>query len=144
MAILRRDPFENLRNLEKQLSQVFQNEENEDQPSNGLTSWRPRVDVYEENDELVFEVDASGIDKDDLDVSIEDNRLTIRGERKAEHEQSNRDYYRSERVYGTFQRSFALPDSIAEEDVSASYDNGVLTISTPLSQTAEKRSVPIS
>lgn len=143
MALLRRDPFEKLRDLERQLGQAFTGEEKDESTGNGLTSWRPRVDVYEEGEELVFEVDASGIDKDNLDVSIEDNRLTIRGERRAEHQEEDRDYYRSERVYGTFQRSFALPDSIEQDDVNASYEDGVLTVRTPLTKSAGKRSVPI-
>lgn len=149
MAIMRRSPFDTLRNLEQQLDQFFGRGDAEegngsDLGRRGLTSWRPRVDVYQEGNELVFEVDASGINKQDLDVSIENNRLTIQGERVSEQEEEDRDYYRSERVYGTFQRSFALPDNVEGDQVKASYEDGVLTVRTPITSASEEsQSIPI-
>jgi HSP20 family protein len=140
MAILRRGPFRQIRELERQLDDLVSGESG-DRDRNGdstaLTSWSPRVDVYEEGDNLVFELDAPGLNKDDLDVSIEDNRLTVTGERREEKnvEDEDRNYFRSERVYGKFKRSFALPDSIDHEAISANYDNGVLKVTAP--QTAE-------
>lgn len=146
MAILRRSPFRQLRELERQLDDIFREGEQEDQNgSQALTGWSPRVDVYEEGDELVFEVDAPGLHKDDLDVSIEDNRLTIGGERREEKdvEDSERNYFRSERVYGQFQRSFALPDNVDAEQISANYENGVLTVRAPRTEESRSQSVQI-
>lgn len=147
MAILRRSPFRQLRELERQLDDLIRNgDQDEQDQSQAITGWSPRVDVYEQNDELVFEVDAPGIHKDDLDVSIEDNRLTISGERREEKnvEDSDRNYFRSERVYGQFQRSFALPDAIDADQVAASYDDGVLTVRAPKVEDSTTQSVQIN
>ncbi|MFB6344675.1 MAG: Hsp20/alpha crystallin family protein [bacterium] len=144
MAILRRNPFRKLRDLERQLDDMFRKEESDDtNGSQAISGWSPRVDVYEEGNDLVFELDAPGLHKDDLDVSIEDNRLTIRGERREEKdvEDEDRNYYRSERIYGQFQRSFALPDKVEASEIDASYDDGVLTVRAP--QTAESTSESI-
>jgi HSP20 family protein len=131
MALRRRSPFGLLRDLERQLEDRIRGQEDGDD-QNSITSWSPKVDVYEEDSNIVFEVEAPGVDKDDIDISIEDNRLTIKGERReASESEEDRDYYRSERFYGTFQRSFTLPDKVDTEDVSARYDNGLLHVTLP-------------
>lgn len=149
MAILRRGPFRQLRKLERQLDDLFAGDtEVEDQESSpSLTDWSPRVDVYEENDELVFEVDAPGINKDDLDVSINDNRLQISGERREERDvdEEARNYFRAERVYGSFKRSFALPDRAGDPDqINARYEDGVLTVRVPRMEESTSESIQIN
>ncbi len=148
MAILRRSPFRQLRELERQLDDLVRggdSEVQESESSSAISSWSPRVDVYEEGDEIVFDLDAPGMEKDDLDVSLEKNRLTISGERREERdvEVEDRNYLRSERVYGTFKRSFALPDSVEADDVSANYEDGVLTVKAPKSESSTSQSVQI-
>lgn len=143
MALARRSPFGLLRDLERQLDDAFKGDNgSSSEPS--LSRWSPKVDVYEEGDNIVFEIEAAGVNKDDIDISIEDNRLVIRGERREERKtDEDRDYYRSERFFGTFQRSFALPDTIDADAVEASYDDGVLNVSLPKAEEARRKSIEI-
>lgn len=148
MALLRRGPFRTLRQLERQLDDLVPGEDgDQDQPetSRSLSRWSPRADVYEDNNDLVFEVDAPGVNKDDLDVSLEDNRLVIQGERREEKdvEEEERNYFRSERVYGTFQRSFRLPKNVNADEITANYDGGVLRVRVPKSEEASTQSIQI-
>jgi HSP20 family protein len=101
--------------------------------------------VYEDNNDLVFEVDTPGVSKDDLDVSLEDNRLVIQGERREEKdvEEEERNYFRSERVYGTFQRSFRLPKNVNADEITANYDGGVLRVRVPKNEEASTQSIQI-
>lgn len=143
MALSRRSPFGLLKDLERQLEDNLPSDEG---GSNGssLTSWSPKVDVYEESDNIVFELEAPGVDKDNIDISIEDNRLTVQGERSEENvDTDSREYYRSERFYGSFKRSFALPDAIDTENVSASHDNGVLRVTLPKVEQSRRKSIEI-
>lgn len=143
MALSRRSPFGLLKDLERQLEDSLRSE-NGGSGDTSITSWSPKVDVFEEGNDIVFEVEAPGVDKDDIDINIEDNRLTIQGERVSENEwEDSRDYYRSERFYGTFQRSFALPDAIDADSVQAEYDGGVLNITLPKSETSKRKSIEI-
>lgn len=147
MAILRRGPMRTLRQLERQLDDAFPGDGNErDEQSSALTKWSPRVDVYEEGDELVFELDAPGVNKDALDVSLEENRLTVSGERREEKnvEDDERNYFRSERVYGQFKRSFALPDAVDTERIEANFNEGVLTVRVPKLEDSPSRKVEIN
>ncbi|MFB6355972.1 MAG: Hsp20/alpha crystallin family protein [bacterium] len=145
MTLARQRPVRLLKDLDRQLNQLFPWED-DDNTETAMTTWSPKVDVYEEDDNLVFELEAPGVDKDDIDVSIEDNRLTIKGERREEKEVGGdeRDYYRSERFFGSFQRSFALPDKVDVEDIDARYDNGVLTVSLPKASEARKTTIEIN
>ena len=145
MAIRRRrgwSPLGNLLDLDKQLSQMFGEGE---ESGTSMATWSPRVDVYESGDDLVFECEAPGVNKDDIDVSVENNRLTISGERREEKEAGgdDRDYYRTERLYGRFQRSFALPDGVDASDISAQYDEGVLKITLPQGAQTQRQSIDI-
>lgn len=148
MAILRRGPMRTLRQLEQQLDDVFSGNgsERDEQSSTALTKWSPRVDVYEEGDELVFELDAPGVDKEDLDVSLDENRLIVSGERREEKDvqEGDRNYFRSERVYGQFKRSFALPEVVETDQIEANFDEGVLTIRVPKREDSPSRSIEIN
>ncbi|MFP4687304.1 MAG: Hsp20/alpha crystallin family protein [bacterium] len=144
MAIMRRrSPLGGLLDLQKRLEDIFPWDE---EGETTLTTWRPRVDVYEEGDNIVFECEAPGVDKNDIDVSIEDNRLTISGNRHEEKtvEKEDRDYYRSERFFGEFQRTFTLPEGVDAEQVNANFDNGVLKVVLPKAPEAKKRSIEIN
>lgn len=146
MAILRQSPFRQLRKLERQLDDLVGGSDGETNDRNaGLTRWSPRVDVYEEGNDLVFQLDVPGINKDNLDVSVDNNQLVISGERREEKdvEDKNRNYFRSERVYGTFQRSFALPETVDADQIDASYDDGVLKIRAPRTEQATSQQVQI-
>jgi len=142
MALSRRSPFRLLRDLDRQLSDVLPEEDGESQTS--ITRWSPKVDIYEQGENIVFEVEAPGVEKDDIDISIEENRLVIQGERTEQKEwDDDRNYYRSERFYGNFQRSFALPEAIDAAEVTATYDDGVLKVTLPKVASSQSQSIQI-
>jgi HSP20 family protein len=118
-------PFRSFSTLQDQSNRVF-NEAFERRESN-LTSWAPAVDIYETENELVVKADLPDIDPKDLDIRVENNILTIRGERKFERNVDEENYLRVERAYGTFSRSFALSNTVNTESIRAEYQNGVLT-----------------
>lgn len=99
----------------------------------------PKVDVAETDHEYEITAELPGLDEKDVDVSLSDGILTIRGEKKSETEEKKKDYYRVERSYGSFQRSFSLPDSIDEDKIGASFEKGVLKLTLPKSAEAQKK-----
>jgi HSP20 family protein len=101
------------------------------------TLWNPQVEAFQRGDQLVIRADLPGIKKEDVDIEIDRNVLTIRGERKQESEEENEGMYRSERSYGTFQRSIQLPDGITAESAQASFNDGVLEITLPVPRARE-------
>lgn len=132
MAIRRRRSLlGDLLDLDKQLGDMLPGKFDESETR--VSDWSPRIDVYEEGDNLVFECETPGLDKDDINVSLENNQLTIQGERREEREveEEDRNYYRTERFYGTFKRSFALPRRIDESEISAEFSDGILTVTVP-------------
>jgi len=94
--------------------------------------WSPQTEVFERNNELVVRADLPGLTKKDIDVDINDNALTIRGQRKSEHEENKEGVYRSDRNYGSFYRSIRLPEGSDGEQARAKFDNGVLEITMPV------------
>jgi HSP20 family protein len=103
----------------------------------------PPVEVYEENDEIVARVELPGLAKDDIDISLTDQTLTIRGEKKKQREVKQENYYQSELSYGSFSRAIDLPQEVQADKVRASFDKGVLEIRLPKSESAKKRSTKI-
>ena len=106
--------------------------------------WSPRVDIEETPEAIVVHADLPGIDKKDLKVNLENNLLTIRGERKAEHEEKGKNYYRSERAFGTFQRTFTLSERVKAENIKADYRKGVLTVTRRKAEEAKPRGISIN
>jgi len=105
------------------------------------TFWNPQVDVFQRGDQIVVRADLPGLKKEDVNVEIDQNTLTIRGERRQELEDRSDDFYRSERSYGTFQRSIALPEGVTPDDAQASFSDGVLeiTVKTPRTEQRSKK-----
>jgi len=108
-----------------------------------LTSWQPALDVEETDDAFLVHMDLPGMNKKDIHVTVDDNVLTIRGERKREEEKKDANYYCSERFYGTFQRSFTLPSQVNADQIKADYKNGVLHITLPKKEEARARKIEI-
>jgi HSP20 family protein len=102
--------------------------------------WTPRLDVYEKDNTLVAQAELPGVKKEDVQVTLDDGDLVIRGERKAEHEVKEQDYYRMERSYGSFQRRLPLPFDVKPEQVTANFKDGVLELRIP--RPAESKSAP--
>ena len=105
--------------------------------------WSPGVDIVENENDLVLHADVPGIEPKDIDISMENGTLTLKGERKFENNSAHQGYHRIERSYGAFARSFALPDTIDAEKVKAEFKNGVLTVTLPKKEVAKPRSVKI-
>ena len=138
MAITRWDPFRDVLALQNRLNSVFQdyNRGNESD-SLATTAFVPPVDVYEDEHKIVLKLEIPGMKESDLDIQLENNLLTVRGERKFEKEEKEENFHRIERRYGSFYRSFTIPNTVNPENVKASYDAGVLSIQ--LEKRAEAR-----
>jgi HSP20 family protein len=130
-SINRCSPRGNVVGLQEHLNRLFDAGFPGRGDNSTLTSWAPPVDIYETENELVIKADLPEINEKELDVRVENNTLTIRGERKFEQREKEGGYLRSERVYGSFSRSFSLPNTVNTEAIKADYKNGVLTLELP-------------
>ena len=106
--------------------------------------WSPSVDIVETDNDIIMKADVPGINEKDIDIQIEDGTLTLKGERKFEEEKKGEGYHRIERAYGSFARTFALPDSVDTDKVTATYKNGVLTVKLPKKEVAKPKSVKVA
>jgi HSP20 family protein len=106
-------------------------------------AWSPAVDVKETQDALQFHVELPGLKKEDVEITIENNILTIAGERKFEKETKDENYHRLERSYGAFSRSFTLPTGVRSEQVEAKFENGVLAVTLPKQEESKPRKISI-
>jgi len=109
----------------------------------GARPWSPSVDIFETENELILKADLPEVKLEDIEVRVENQTLTLKGERKFEKDESTRGYHRIERNYGTFVRSFSVPASVDAERVAAEYKNGVLTVTLPKKEAAKPRQVKI-
>jgi HSP20 family protein len=145
MSITRWDPFQNLATLQDQVNRLFESPlAGRRAESSNLTAWAPAVDIYETENELVIKADLPDINEKDLDVRLENNMLTIRGERKFEQKVKEDNYLRIERTYGSFSRSFSLPTTVNTESIHAEYKNGVLTVQLPKRAESKPRQVKVN
>ena len=132
MTVLTRlDPFRGYSTLQDQMNRLFRESYSPPAaPEEALTTtgFAPPVDIYEDEHNISLKIEVPGIDEKDIDVRIENNTLTVHGERKLEKEEKEENYRRVERQYGSFTRSFMLPSSVDTGQVSAHYDKGVLKI----------------
>jgi HSP20 family protein len=103
----------------------------------------PSIDISETETQFVIDVEVPGVDKKDIELSIENNTLTISGERKFEKKEDNKQYHRVESHYGTFSRTFSLPDNVNTESINASYNNGILSITVDKSEQQMKKQIKI-
>lgn len=117
-------------------------ESNSEQAS--LTTWAPAVDIFENQHELVVNADLPDVKPEDLDIRVENNVLTIRGERKFEKKENENNYLRVERVYGAFSRSFALANTVNAEAIKADYKNGVLELHIPKREEAKPKQIKVN
>jgi HSP20 family protein len=114
------------------------------QSPTSTSAWAPNVDIFESDDALVVKAELPGIDPKDVELNVENNVLTISGERKLEFEDKKENYHRVERAYGSFSRSFSLPRLIDETQIAADYKDGVLTVRVPKHEKAKPRQIKIS
>ena len=143
-AITRWDPFHNLSTLQDQMNRLFETNFPRRSDQSALTTWAPAVDIYESENELVLKADIPDVNEKDLDVRIENNMLTIQGERKFEQKVKEDNYLRVERTYGAFSRSFSLPNTVNTEAIKADYQNGVLTVELPKRAESKPKQVKVN
>ena len=130
MAITRWDPYREVLTLQNRLNSIFQDygRGQGENDSVAAAAFVPPVDVYEDEHKIVLKLEVPGLKQEDLDIQIEKNTLTVKGERKFEKEEKEENFHRIERRYGSFFRSFTLPNTVNPEAVKASYDAGVLRV----------------
>jgi len=146
MTVLTRwDPFRELYALQNRMSRLAEEQYavgREDSLTAG--AFVPPVDVYEDEHSVQLKLEVPGIDEKDLDVKVENNTLTVSGERKFEKEEKEENFRRVERRYGSFTRSFTLPNTVNAEDINAQYDNGVLTIKLAKRAEAKPKQIKVT
>ncbi len=146
MNIVRYDPFRELRNLQDEMTRLFAGTVPRALDREDFTggSWIPSVDIYEDKDNLVLEADLPGLNREDFDISVENNVITLRGERKFEKKVEGDNYHRVERTYGSFARSFTLPQSVTADGATANFENGILRVNLPKREETKARKIEVS
>ena len=143
MNLVVRDPFwKEFNTLSSRFNRLFDlpREENND----FLGAWSPAVDIYNKGAEVVIHAEFPGMKKEDIDVRVENNVLTIRGKKERKEEVKDDGYFRTERSYGTFSRSFSLPSTVNVSKILAEYKEGVLTLALPKADEAKPRQIEVS
>jgi HSP20 family protein len=146
MALIRWEPVRELNTIQNEMNRLFNTFFDTPAPTGGtnLRRWIPAMDLLETEDDFVLRADLPGLSENDVNIELEDNVLTISGERKAEHEERKEGYYRVERASGTFSRSLTLPEGVDPEGVSANFERGVLEVRIPKPEQRKPRKVAIS
>jgi HSP20 family protein len=144
MALVRFEPFRELAALQNEMGRWMTALAGTTTPGNGQSStWLPAVDVWETDDEVVLSFDLPGIPEDKITVELDDNVLTVSGERERKHEHSTDRFYRFERRFGTFSRSVTLPAGVTEDDIKANYKDGVLEVRVPKPEEQKPKRIQI-
>jgi HSP20 family protein len=145
MNVVKYDPFRELRSLQDEMTRLFTGTGRasfgREEMLNG--AWSPRVDIYEDKERLILEAELPGMTSDDFDISVENNVITLKGERNFEKKTDGENYHRVERSYGSFTRSFTLPQSVTAEGATADFDNGVLKVSLPKREETKARKIEV-
>jgi HSP20 family protein len=150
MTLLTRwEPFREFSTMQdrmNRMNRLFRESYSPEAPEEALTTtnFAPPVDIYEDEHTITLKLDVPGVEEKDIDVRIQDNTLTVHGERKIEKEEKEENYRRVERQYGTFTRSFTLPSSVDPAQVNAQYDNGVLQISLAKRAEAKPKQIKVN
>jgi HSP20 family protein len=143
MAITRWDPFREVVVLQNRFNTLFR-DLNEGEGTLTTASFIPAVDVYEDEKKVVLKLEVPGIEEKDLDVSVENHTLTVKGERKFEKEETEENFNRIERRYGSFYRAFTLPSTVDTENVAASYNAGVLKLELKKKPEAQPKQIKVN
>jgi HSP20 family protein len=146
MAITRWDPFRDLSILQERMNRVFEDAAvrgwKSDEPS-ATTSWSPAVDIYETDSEIMVQAELPGVDRKDIALQLENNVLTLKGDRRFEKETNQDNYHRIERSYGGFSRAFTIPTIVDEEKIRADYRDGILKIALPKKEQVKAKQIKI-
>ena len=145
MNIVRYDAFRDLRNLQDEMTRLFAGiaPSSIDRDDALRGAWNPSVDISENKENLVLEAELPGMNREDFDLLIENNVITLKGERKFEKKSEGENYHRVERSYGSFMRSFTLPPTVTAEGAEAEFKNGVLRVTLPKREETKARKIEI-
>jgi HSP20 family protein len=144
MSVLRWDPFQDLLSLQDEMNRVFDRAVGQTTRGQATRSWAPALDIAERKDAYLVTVELPGVNPDDIDVTLENNLLSIQGERRQAQDSADEQFHRVERAYGTFRRSVSLPSTVRADAIQASYENGVLQLLVPKAEEAKPRKIAIS
>jgi HSP20 family protein len=145
MAIIRWDPFRDIVTLREKMNRLFEDAVTARGEEKEMISstWTPSVDIYETENEIVLTAEVPGIDEKDIDIKIENNTLSLQGERKFEKETKEENYHRIERSYGSFFRSFTIPHNVDQDKIEAEHESGVLRILMPKKPETKPKKVKV-
>jgi HSP20 family protein len=145
MSVLRWDPFQDLLSLQDEMNRVFDRAAGRSNDTSGqpTRAWAPALDIAERKDAYVVTVEVPGVSSDDIDVTLENNLLTIQGERRLAEDSSQR-FHRIERAYGPFRRSVSLPSSVQADAIQASYADGLLHLVVPKAEEAKPKKIAVT
>jgi len=146
MTITRWDPFRDVLALQNRMNSIFQDFTRGQGDTDTLTTaaFAPPVDIYEDAHKVVLKLEVPGMKQEDFDIRVENNTLTVRGERKFEKEEKEENFHRIERRYGSFYRAFTVPNTVSTENVQASYEAGVLKIELEKRAEAKPKQIKVS
>lgn len=143
MNLTRYEPWQLMTQLHKDLERFLGEQTTHEDSAIATSSWMPAVDIKEEENRFILEADIPGVDPKDIEISMENGVLTIKGQRTIENHQEGKTYKRVERAHGIFYRRFSLPDTADAEQVTATGKNGVLQISIPKKEVAQPRRISV-
>ncbi len=129
--LVRWNPFNEMTRLQRDMNDLFYNRLRGESDAEIHAGWRPEVDVFEDAERFVLSAELPGLNQDEVDIQVEDQALTLSGERKMEFEEKKESYHRIERTYGKFSRTFSLPETVDAEKILAEYRQGVLRVTIP-------------
>lgn len=142
--LARRTPTRTLRDLQREVDDLFDEFFGGDDGDQGTSAvWSPRTDLSETDGAYHLRLDLPGLSKDEIDINLQNNTLTVRGERESTQTAEEEEYVRVERAFGTFHRTFTLPEAVDAESIEAVYEDGVLTITVPKTETSTPRQIEI-
>ena len=144
MAITRWDPFREVVALQNRVNSLFRDFNESGDGALTTANFTPAVDIYEDAEKVVLKLEVPGIEEKDLDVSVENHTLTVKGERKFEKEEKEENFHRIERRFGTFYRAFTLPTTVDTENVAASYNAGVLKLELKKKPEAQPKQIKVN
>ena len=144
MAIVRWEPYRDLLSLQERMNRIFEGSLSPGRSEETFSTWAPAVDIYETEKEIVLKADLPGVNLTDVDIRVENNTLTVRGERQFEKSAKQDNYHRVERSYGAFARTFSLPSTVDAEKIAAGYENGVLQIAMPKREEARPKQIKVA
>ena len=147
MALVKWDPFRDVEKLQNRINRMFEDSfgrscDLDDEMS--LCAWRPAVDIFKTENGIALSAELPGVSKENVSVEVKENILTLKGERLANPKIKEENYYRQERLYGTFQRSFSLQQNIQPDLIKATFKDGVLTIEIPRPEEEKPKQIAVN